>query len=424
MINFIDLIYFALLMPFGFALLIKSRLRKIFAFRIGQRLGNTALPKKKGKKRIWIHAASVGEVNLVKPLISKLAGHNEDIVLSVFTDTGMQTANKAFPNLPAFILPLDFSFLISKTIKTVNPDIIVLVESELWPNLITESHRQNIPIILINARITESSLKKYRLFSGFYRQLFDKFAVIAAQNAAVAERILSLGVCKNKVSVTGNMKYDLDYSQAKLENAAALRERFGFMPRDTVIAAGSTHAPEEEIILRAFTKLREKRQNLKLIIAPRHIERLNDVKNAVLKAGYEAVLYSETLKRDAVAQFGKTCLIVDTVGDLMKIYAIADIVFVGGSLVSRGGQNILEPASLKKPVVFGDSMRNFAEPAQALLKNNAALQVKNEAELHDALERLACEPDAAGLMGQKAAETIKTLQGATKKHLNLIYDII
>ncbi|MBI5360106.1 MAG: 3-deoxy-D-manno-octulosonic acid transferase [Planctomycetes bacterium] len=422
--NFIDLLYLALLTPFGFALLIKSRLRKIFAFRIGQRLGNTTLPGKKSGKRIWIHAASVGEVNLVKPLISKLAGRNEDIVLSVFTDTGMQAANKAFPHLPAFILPLDFSFLIKRILKTVKPDVIVLVESELWPNLITESRRQNVPIILINARVTESSLKKYRLFSGFYRQLFDKFAVIAAQNAAVAERILSLGVCKNKVSVTGSMKYDLDYPQAELENAAALREKFGFMPRDTVIAAGSTHEPEEEIILRSFAKLREKRQNLRLIIAPRHIERLNDVRNAVSKAGYEAALYSEALKHGPIAQSGKTCLIVDTVGDLMKIYAVADIVFVGGSLVSRGGQNILEPASLKKPVVFGNSMRNFAEPAQALLKNNAALQVQNEAELHDALEKLASEPGAAGLMGQKAAETIKTLQGATKKHLNLIYDII
>lgn len=424
MINFIDLIYFALLVPFGFALLVKSRLRKIFAFRINERLGNASLPAKKGGKRIWIHAASVGEVNLVKPLISKLSGRNEDVVLSVFTDTGMQAANKAFPHLPVFILPLDFSFLIKKILKTANPDIIVLVESELWPNLITESRRQHIPIVLINARVTESSLKKYKLFSGFYRQLFDKFTVIAAQNAAVAERILSLGVRKNKVSVTGSMKYDLDYSQAETENAAASRAGFGFMPRDIVIAAGSTHAPEEEIILRIFARLCEKRQNLRLILAPRHIERLNDVQNAVLKAGYDSVLYSETLKPGAAAQSGKTCLIIDTVGDLMKIYAVADIVFIGGSLVSRGGQNILEPASLKKPVVFGDSMRNFAEPAQALLKNNAALQVKNEAELHDALEKLASGPDAAGLMGLKAAETIKTLQGATTKHLNLIYDII
>ncbi len=397
-------------------------------FRSGlpQRLG--WLPAREGDKPcFWVHAASVGEVNTASALIEALAEEypDWDIVISTSTDTGFANARKKFEGRQIVYFPLDFSWVVRKAFARLRPDCIVLVELEIWPNFLVEAYKTDVPVVLVSGRISEKSrrfLNVMQVLSGaFSRSLCCTGNTYCARTRTDASRFLELGIPEDRVLVTGNMKYDnlpVDVPEAAKE---ALRRSFGIRPEDTVLVGGSTHPGEEELLLRVFKTLRRTIPTLRLILAPRHIERANEVEGYIKNLGLSPVRKS-TLDGKESLDFepGETVVLIDTIGDLTSIYSLADCVFVGKSLLGVGGQNIMEPAALARPTVFGPNMTNFEEEMHLLLEADAVKMVHNEEELLGTVKQILNDPQGSKQMGIRARETVLSQKGATPRSIEVL----
>lgn len=384
------------------------------------------VPKRESQNEcIWFHGVSVGEVLQVESIINRFQNEHPDldIVLTTTTQTGFKVAKEKYPDIAVHYFPLDFTWAVRNAIQRIRPSLICLIELELWPNSILEASKQSVPLLLINARMSANSFKGYRKIRPLVSKLLQKFDGIAAQNETYANRLLDLGADSNSLSVTGSIKYDQTQIENRLEQCEQLRNDFGLNADDIVLMAGSTHAPEEEIVLQSYRELRKEFPSLKLLLVPRHAERFEDVANLVSDAGFELSKRSETLSGGKIAP-NNSVLLLDTLGELSAAWGLASIAFVGGSLCSRGGQNMIEPAAWGKPVLFGTNTSNFKDVTESLLDQQAAIVVSDGSQLTKAIRNLLQDSATCSSMGKNAKQFVENQKGASEKTFRLIENFL
>jgi 3-deoxy-D-manno-octulosonic-acid transferase len=384
------------------------------------RLGCRLSLRTSAKPCLWIHAVSVGEVLSLRHLLKEIKKEHPDweIYCSTLTSTGYRVARTELAEAASiFFIPLDFAWTVKRFFKALHPDLFILVESEFWPNLLRVSGQSASAVLLINGRISDRSFRKYHLVKPLLRRVLRPIDRYLVQTERDRERLLALGVQPEKTEVVGNLKTDVNLPELKPEDLARLRKEVGLSPDKKVITAGSTHKGEEEILLRAYCASQKKRKNLSLIIAPRHIQRADEVEKLAAGCGLKA------MRRTRVGpQKTWDILILDTLGELAHFYALSDIAFVGGSLVPKGGQNLLEPAFYGKPVVFGPSTQNFAFLAEEFIRHGAARRVSGLEELTEVF--ILEEEIALQEMGKRGQKLLSALQGATPKTLRIIENLM
>jgi 3-deoxy-D-manno-octulosonic-acid transferase len=383
------------------------------------------------KPGIWIHGASVGEIITAKSIIKKIDQEfpEWETFISTSTNTGYSVAKQNFSNKPIFYFPVDLSWITKKVLHRIRPSCIILIELEIWPNFLVSVYEKNIPLIIVNGRISDKSFTAYRIISRisetFHKSLTNKMNIYCARTELDAQRFRSLGISSEHVFVTGTMKYDNIPTHIDEYSKNKLVDLFHIKDCDLVLIGGSTHEGEEEILLRVFKRLCKTYPDLRLILAPRHIERIKDVSRLIEKAGYTPLLKTEIEDTDYKWQdINKKVILIDTMGELGKIYSLSSFVFVGKSLVPFGGQNMMEPAGLGKPVIFGPHVFNFKEEADLLLRNEAARMVETEDELCGTIELFIKNPEAAKEMGLRAQEVINKKRGATERNMDIIRKIL
>ena len=376
------------------------------------------------KRVLWIHAVSVGEVLLLKPFIKLWLENNphDHLVLTVTTSTGHKVACQTYPEISISYAPLDFTWSVKQALINVRPNLICLVELELWPNLIRHVHRHKIPIGIINARLSEKSHRGYSYIKPLIRSLLKKLSFVLAQDDPIANRFLDLGTPPDILQITGSMKFDgvnITQNQAKISD---LRTLLQLNPTDHILIAGSTHEPEEEILLQTFKHISEKFTHVKLLIAPRHAERFNEVAELIRNSGFNLLRKSQILASPQTHPTDKpTVILLDTLGELSIAWGLADLAYVGGSMGNkRGGQNMLEPAAYGAAVITGPHTWNFAEIMNQLLSVQGIIQVADQPALQQHLSELIQNPKQAKFYGQRAQELVTKHQGAslaTYEHL-------
>jgi 3-deoxy-D-manno-octulosonic-acid transferase len=372
---------------------------------------------------IWIHAVSVGEALAVKGLVNAL--HKAYPKKKLFITTVTATGNKivkgfAGENDLVAYLPLDFSFITARVVKKIDPCLMVIAETELWPNLILSLHKKGIPVLIVNGRISDRSFRGYMMIKNLLKPVLDKITLFCVQSLRDAERLIQMGVNKDKVRVTGNMKFDI-IGDSVVEDHG-LKERMGVKAGEKILVAGSTHPGEEEIILNAYKGLLRRLPGLKLLFAPRHPERATAVEKIIAARGFRTLRISQL--EAGVASDGHAVFILDAIGKLVPFYQIADIVFVGGSLIKKGGHNILEPAALGKPVISGPYLFNFRDIADLFLNNDACILVRDARELESAAAGLLNDSLKAQALVEKAKVLIAQNRGATLKNLECAKELI
>ena len=371
---------------------------------------------------IWFHAVSVGEASVIKNLVQKLraAYPNKRFIFSTVTTTGNKIIRGiALEGEFVFYLPLDISFIVRKTMARINPSLLVVVETEIWPNLISYLYKRNIPILVINGRISDTSFPRYRAVKLLIRPILNKISFFCVQTANDRDRLISLGVLKDKIEITGNMKFDLEPAPLKFD-VSYIR----LSDKEQLLVCGSTHPGEEEIILRAYKKLIGEFPHLRLLIAPRHPEITKDIEKFISDYGFYPLRISQINETTKQRNNETTVFILDTIGQLPSFYSIADIVFVGGSLIKKGGHNILEPALLEKPILFGPYMFNFRGIAELFINNRAAILVHNWQELQAGIQDLLREPSKITALGARARELVLENRGATQRNFRGIEKIV
>jgi 3-deoxy-D-manno-octulosonic-acid transferase len=384
-----------------------------YRHRLGERFG--ALPRSGGAAPLWIHAASVGEVALVKPLVRRVRAAHPGLPLTITTLTrsGREHAEQAFPDDVVAYYPLDLGVSAGRALDRVRPRAVVLAELEVWPNFTAACARRGIPVAVVNGRMTERSARRYRRFGPIFRPAFRRLAASGVQSEEAAGRFRSLGA--SPVVVTGNMKFDAGIDADPAQEGARWRRLLG-LGEAPVLVGGSTHDPEERILLDVLRRLRNSVPGLRLVLAPRHLERVGEVQKAVEAAGLTCY------KRSEIGPAGapEGVIVLDTVGELSRLYAAATAVMVGGTFCPRGGQNMLEPAALGRPVVVGPSLSNFEDVARVLVEAGGMRVVDNPVDLSRALEELLKDPGLAARAGAKGAEAVSRGRGALDATLRLI----
>ncbi len=431
--NFLLLFFFFLFSPFILAKLITTRRHRIgLRGRLGC-LPSEILKSFAGKRPIWVHAVSVGELVAARPFLEILQkNYSCPILLSTTTQAGHNIAEKLFPHLSLLFFPFDFPLIVKKFVRLVRPKIFIAVESEIWPNLLNILKKRKIPAVLINGRLSERSYSHYRSLRFFNKRLFGRFTRLGMRSEREVKHIINLGAKKENVFVTGNLKYDAAISfQENLINEATTTSpvvaRFIEVKDSPVIIFGSIHLEEEEEIVRHCARLRN---SALLIFAPRHPEK-SKLKTLFKRKNIRYTLWSKVCRHpnpgDALPQVGRErekILILDTIGELNSFYSIATLVFIGGTFIPWGGHNILEPAVFKKPVLFGPHMENFPEEAIALKTSGGAIEVRDAANLYATLSALLADPEKAKRMGEASFQAVKGRSGATEKNLELIKGLI
>jgi 3-deoxy-D-manno-octulosonic-acid transferase len=370
---------------------------------------------------IWVHAVSVGEmkaVGILAPLLRK-AFPLHTIVFSTVTHTGNKVAKTiATEKEGVFYLPFDISFMTDRVVRAVKPEMFISIETEFWPNLVDSLYKSGAKLILANGRVSNRSYPRYKKGKFFISRLLNKFSLILMQSGQDAARIIALGAPKEKVSVTGNLKFDiplLNFDNKRLE----IRKKLNLDEKEILIIAGSTHKGEEKAVIDCFARLKKEYNNLRLLIAPRHIERAEEIENILTKSGLEPVKIS-SLSIEHGAKSAEPVFILDTIGELRSMYSAADIVFVGGSLVKKGGQNPIEPASLMKPIIFGKYTFNFQDAIRIFLENDSGVEVDGKEGLYSALKLFLDNPGYRKKLGINARDTIIKNSGSSQRTIDLI----
>ena len=376
---------------------------------------------------IWIHAVSVGEVLTARALIPDLreAYPRLRLFLSTTTMAGQEVAKRNVQGVDAvFYFPFDWSFIVRRTLRLVRPKLFVMMETEIWPNLLRECRRTNVKTILVNGRISSRSYPRYRLVKPLFKRVLAHVDRFCVQGEESKRRLIDLGADPARVIVTGSLKFDsLDVPAASSHTRP--RDRvlrfFRIAPSRVVVVAGSTMRDEERVLLKAFRRLKGTTANPLLILAPRHPERFGEAVDLSQQAAFITVRRSELPIDDEPRA---EVVVLDTIGELAQVYQVATVVFVGGSLVDMGGHNILEPAVFGKPIVFGPHMQNFSEIANAFLVNDAAVQVPSERALEDALVALLTDPVRRARLGAAARALVESNRGARDRTLAVIADLL
>lgn len=383
--------------------------------RWNERFGLKAAPSS-DKPVIWVHAVSVGEVEAARPLVDALQdaypGHR--ILVTTMTPTGSARVVSLYGDKVLHCyLPYDLPFAITRFLKSARPELGIIMETELWPNLLHHAHSLDIPLVLANARLSARSAAGYQRIAKLTRSMLQKFSLIAAQSQDDRQRLIALGADKDNVHAVGNLKFEIALPASLSEEAEALRAMWGNRP---VFIAASTHEGEDEIILNASRRIRADFPDLLLIVVPRHPERFDKVAALSQRTGFKILRRSENGMCSREIQV----LVVDTMGELPLFYGTADIAFVGGSLVPTGGHNLLEPAALGRAVIIGPHYFNFNEISRQFLEAHAAIQVDDSEALAEAVTDLLKNPQKRADMGQAGQNLIQRSQGASKRLLNLI----
>ncbi len=413
-------ISFILMLPF---FLLKSG--KYFSgFR--QRFGSLPELPESDKKTLWLHCVSVGETNAARPLVEKLLEHFPDyrLVISNTTKTGHQLATRIFAEKTdlVFYFPFDWKFTVRRALKKINPDVVLLMETELWFNFIREAHKGGAKVAIVNGRISEKSFKRYSIITNAMRWVLHYVDLALVQTQIDARRFSDLGLRRTKIKIIGSLKFDQDRDASESALTQQLTERFAVSEDAPIILAASTHSPEEKWILAAFKEVYKSADGKlpRLMIAPRHPERFEEVKQIIKNSGFDWATRSETPSaRDKAAEV----ILLDTIGELRATFPLASIVFVGGSLIKHGGQNILEPASAKKAIITGFYTMNFEEIVSDFIAREAIIQIPKLSEneivpkltevflelLKDDKHRLKLAENAATVMRVSRGSTDRTI---------------
>ncbi len=393
-----------------------------------------AVPPRNGTTPcIWLHAVSVGEVQVAATLAPWLRGQWPQIELAITTTTrtGYELARRRFPDDLVAYAPLDFSWAVDRALRRLRPLAILLVELELWPNLIARASQQGISVAIVNGRLSDRSFAGYRRIRPLIRHLLSRLAVVAVQNELYASRFQELGCPSNKLVVTGSVKFDGIEVNRNNPGTLSLRTLAGIDAADQVFLAGSTQAPEEFAALEVFRSLSAAHPNLRLIIVPRHPERFDEVAQLLARSGLEVTRW--TRWRDQVqsvpdnSQRPKSLpriLLVDTVGELRFWWGLADIALVGGSLSTRGGQNMIEPAAYGAAVCFGPNTQNFRDIATLLLEAHGAVRVASNIELRGFVTRCLDDPNWASELGGRAARLVQLHRGACQRTVTALTPVM
>jgi len=376
---------------------------------------------------IWIHAVSVGEALTARAIAGDLKARYPHLRLFVSTTTmtGQQVAKQSFRMADGvFFFPIDLGFIVRRVLDIVRPRLFVMMETEIWPNLLQECRARGVKTVVINGRISTRSFPRYRLVKPLFRRvltLIDRFCV---QGDETAGRLAELGAPRNRITITGSLKFDalqVPGASGVARGAERVLRYFTVAEGRAVVVAGSTMPGEHEIVLRAFERIRTLAHNPLLVLAPRKPEHFAEAASLSRQSGFRTVLRSElTIDEEVRADV----VVLDTIGELAQIYQAATAVFVGGSLVPTGGHNILEPAVFGKPIVFGPHMQNFAEIAETFLAGRAAVQVKSGRELEDALIELLSESEARARLGDRARALVEANRGARERSLAAIAELL
>ncbi|MZG29355.1 MAG: 3-deoxy-D-manno-octulosonic acid transferase [Nitrospinae bacterium] len=392
-------------------LLLRAMVSSTFRNDIKERMnGARSLPEL--EDTLWIHASSVGEVRLAKILISGLPkDESRPIAISTFTPTGYKLAlEEKLPNV--FRLPLDFPLWLNPVFDRLRPSKLVLIEAELWPSLLRQCKHRNIPVIQVNGRVSEKSVKNYGKFPSFLLWMTESIQQFSMRSQTDADRFLQLGIAKDKILVSGNIKFDVTSAQIKDDYQPEWKEE------SLVVVFGSTRPGEEGPIMDALVNLKKEFPHLIGVIAPRHMERCREVEDLIREFEVDYALLSN---QNDLANWQGTVLLLDSLGKLNAFYKTATVVYVGGGFNPRfGGHNILEPAALGKPVLFGKFMNNFEEEAKLLKQSEGGRQLQNIEELYDVLKWLLMNQDERQKLGQSAEKTVQANTGALRKNIELI----
>jgi 3-deoxy-D-manno-octulosonic-acid transferase len=390
-----------------------------------QRFGNISR-RTPEKKCIWLHAVSVGEVNSTKSLVTGLRKRLPDfeLVMSVTTDTGFDQATKLYgDSMAIFYYPWDFSWVVKKALTMIAPSAIVLMELEVWPNMASAARRMGIPVIVANGRLSERSLPKYRMVRWLTRRMFSDCSAILVQTRDYADRFIELGAPRERVKVTGSLKYDTAEIADSIAGADDIARKLAIGPEPLWVAGGTGNG-EEAIVLEAWKTVKDAVPAVRLAIVPRKPERFDEVAQLIEHEGFDMLRFSQVRRADDVRVVDKNAIIlVDTMGDLRKFYSLASVVFVGRSLVPMGGSDMIEAAALGKCTIFGPHTFNFAQDAEMLLASGGAILVRNESDLARWTSHCLISPKVAADIAARGRQVIKDNQGATARTIDDILSL-
>jgi 3-deoxy-D-manno-octulosonic-acid transferase len=422
--NILFIIFFGLASPYYFW---RLRRRGNWLAGFGERFAKYDPSIKQAltnRQVIWLHAVSVGEVGLCTQLISALEPRlpNAKIVVSCTTTTGMAEYRRRLPSrITKIYYPLDRRKFVRHALATINPEAIVLLEAEIWPNFLWRARDLRVPVFLANARLSERSYPRYKKFGWLFRPLFASLAGVSCENEAEAQKLRDVGCDPARVQVVGNLKFDAaGLSEKRALDVRGLLGQIGVSEDALILVAGSTHDGEELVLVDIAARLRKKFPNFFLILVPRHFERCPDLVRKLKAKGVKFMLRNSIFDDTRLPAGELECLVVNTTGELKFFYEPASVVFIGKSLLAIGGQNPIEPAALGKPVLFGPNMQNFKDITRLFLSRQAAVQAPHAAGLERALEELLANPERRAEIGAKAKATVAENLGAVERTVEMI----
>ncbi len=409
------------LLFFLLKMLITGKYRNSFLQKLGARQKHLLADMGSGK-RIWIHAVSVGEVTAAKPIVAALKKIRPDIqiVFSTSTETGQGMAQRLVSGADAFIyFPLDISFAVSRMLNIVRPDVFVLVETELWPNFLASCQARNTRVVLANGRISPRSFQKYRHTRFFWRSVLKNIDDAGMISGIDASRIREIGMMASRIQIMGNAKYDALAAMVSPDLHEDIVSRFHIGLDEKFLVAGSTHPGEEDIVIGVYKELLKHYPEFRLILVPRHIERATDVLALLGKAGITDIITVSQMRAGQM-RAKENVMVVDVIGELFKVYSLATIVYCGGSLVPKGGQNILEAAAWGKVIFYGPSMEDFSQEAALLEEAGAGIRIASSGELLDGILKVLADPTDLLRRGENGRAVVRANMGAAERYAGMI----
>ncbi len=422
-LNLLYLVALVLISPIAIYRMIRQkRYRKGWSNRIGN-----IKRRSPDKKCIWIHAVSVGEVNATRTVIKELSEKLSDyeIVISTTTDTGFARAAAIYGKKHlVFFFPMDFTFTMNRAFKNIRPNCCLLMELEVWPNFVRTANQFNAPVVVVNGRISDRSFARYSKIKPITRMMFSKISLILSQSKQYTDRFIALSVSSEKVITTGSLKYDTAETNPNTDGVKELKEKLK-LTDEPLLVAGGTGNNEEKIILGVFCKLKKLHKDLRLVIVPRKPERFDEVAKLIEATGFGIIRFSQVKANNVeVASGDKSIILGDTMGDLRKFYTIADINFVGRTLVPMGGSDMMEAAASGNCTIFGPHAFNFRQTVDALIQDNGAIMVQNPDQLYETLQKCLSDHDYRETIANKGRDIIIENQGATQKAVEEIVKLI
>jgi len=408
--------------PFFFLkMMITGKYRHSFIQKLGGRQ-KTILASLPESKRVWIHAVSVGEVTAAAPIVTFLKDQRPDvqIIFSTSTETGQSMAQRLVKGASAFIyFPLDIPYSVQKMLDLVRPDVFALVETELWPNFLDACRRRGVPSLMLNGRISPRSFPKYQKTSFFWRQVLQNVEEAGMIAEIDAKRLCAIGMDEKRIRIMGNAKYDALAAMASPALHADIAGRFNIGKDEKIFVAGSTHPGEEEVVIRVYQKLLTRYPDFKLVLVPRHIERKDEIAASLRAFGFEDIITVSQMNQGR-RRLNEPIILVDVIGELFKVYSLATVVYCGGSLVPKGGQNILESAAWGKVTFYGPSMEDFSQEAALLEAAGAGIRIAHEQELLQGILKMLEHPSDALERGMRGQAVVRANMGAARRYAEMV----